>query len=783
METTFSYHKILERQLRKFFGKHEQVPEELLPFLQIVNLTYQQFEEEKKLLNNTMDVGMKELSELNQAITEQKNTLEAAYRQLAETESKLSQAEQIIALSHELEGKNRQLTINEEELRQNLEELVSIQEKLEIKQRELSTALAENKAVTRALDNSAIVSIADLNGKITKVNRAFCEVSGYTEQELLGQDHRIVNSGYHSRAFWVQMWKTIAQGHTWRAEVCNRAKDGSIYWVDAVINPIYNQEGKIHQYLSIRYLITERKAEQARKEQTAAKTQQYNAITNQLSAYDFESTESSEEIYRIITEFAAKNLQTARSSVWLYQSDQTAIVCHDLYLASTDEHQRDKTSILLQDYPQYFKALQKQPLIAASDAHQHPATAEFSDSYLTPLGIRSVLDVPIIVNGTTLGILSNEHTAVKEWAPEDITFAQAMANFIALGIQTLERKKARHELRHTLHELQNAQEQLVHAEKMASLGQLIASVAHEINTPLGAIRSSANNVTGLFGQTLKTMPELLRSLSVEQRAYLDELIELASQPRPGLSTREKRSIRYDLMDKLEAAHVAHADTIADQLVEMNIHNHLVAIVPLLSLPNGRQILDMAFQISAIHKSTATITTAVEKAAKVVFALKNFARQDHTGTKQRTNLNDNIETVLILYQNQLKQGIDIIRQYGDLPELYTYADELVQVWTNVIHNAIHAMNGSGTLTITTSIERKDLVVSIKDTGTGIPEAVRDKIFDPFFTTKKAGEGSGLGMDIARKIVEKHEGMIWFETELHVGTTFFVRIPVVLESPIS
>ncbi|MFN9711221.1 MAG: response regulator, partial [Bacteroidota bacterium] len=115
------------------------------------------------------------------------------------------------------------------------------------------------EALLNALNNSAIVSITDLNGKIISVNTIFCQVSGYNEEELIGQNHNIINSGFHDNAFWKDLWTNILAGKTWRAEICNRAKDGSIYWVDTVINPIYGQNGEIHQFLAIRYLITQRK--------------------------------------------------------------------------------------------------------------------------------------------------------------------------------------------------------------------------------------------------------------------------------------------------------------------------------------------------------------------------------------------------------------------------------------------------------------------------------------------------------------------------------------------
>lgn len=339
----------------------------------------------------------------------------------------------------------------------------------------------------------------------------------------------------------------------------------------------------------------------------------------------------------------------------------------------------------------------------------------------------------------------------------------------------VELQRSNTELAATLKELQATQNGLIQAEKMAALGQLVAGIAHEVNTPLGAIRSSVGNLSKFLGQTLETLPSLLRSLSQEETDQFLHLLHQSLHQRPFLSAREERKARRALTVALERQGVVDAEAIAETLVIMGIIDSVEAFATLLHHPNRSQLLDMAYKLSGLQRSTQTISTATDRASKVVFALKSYVHRSSLGEPVQALVTDGIDTVLTLYHNQLKRGVDVVQEYGSIPPIWCYPDELNQIWTNLIHNSLYAMDSQGTLTIRVVADNVNVHVLISDTGAGIPVEVQSHILEPFFTTKPMGEGSGLGLYVVRQIVEKHNGSISF-TSQPGETVFHVQLPI-------
>jgi two-component system NtrC family sensor kinase len=394
--------------------------------------------------------------------------------------------------------------------------------------------------------------------------------------------------------------------------------------------------------------------------------------------------------------------------------------------------------------------------------------------------ILSAVFRPLIANGRRIGVVTVQSHKADAYDERHLEVFRSATAYAAIALANAASyaaaETARAQAAQALVERNQAEAQLVHSEKMASLGQLIAGVAHEINTPIGAIKSSGRNISEAIDSSLLALPRLLDELDEAHRQRFAMLVERASAPRAPMSTREERALVRELTARLEALGIEHARHRAGLLVQLQAHEDLEAVLPLLRHPAIERVLETAHGVATITTNADNINTAVDRVAKIIFALKSFSRFGGVQVWTESDLAEGLETVLTIYQNQIKHGTELIRRYEELPPVRCLPDELNQVWTNLVHNALQAMDHKGTLSIGLRREGGEVLVSVGDTGCGIPEDIRARIFDAFFTTKPAGEGTGLGLDIVRKIVEKHQGRIEVDSEVGRGTTFTVRLPI-------
>jgi two-component system, NtrC family, sensor kinase len=317
--------------------------------------------------------------------------------------------------------------------------------------------------------------------------------------------------------------------------------------------------------------------------------------------------------------------------------------------------------------------------------------------------------------------ISNVLTASIKEIEEQKKMVEEAKNEIAKNMFELDKQKQLIEIKNrvlndTMDNLKDAQSQLIQSEKMASLGQLTAGVAHEINNPINFV--SAN---------IKPLKDDL--------ADLIKCIRLYKQ-----TVKEK-----GLENEFEEVEKFNAQT------------------------------DIEYVLTEVNDLLKGIEEGASRTSEIVKGLRNFSRIDQHDVK-KANLNEGVESTLTLLHSTYRDRIEIIKEYGNIPEIECFPGQLNQVFMNLLSNAVQAIKGEGKIFIKTFTRENNVIISIKDTGPGMTEEIKSKIFDPFFTTKEVGKGTGLGLSISYGIIEKHNGKMEVFSSPGEGAEFIITLPL-------
>ena len=324
----------------------------------------------------------------------------------------------------------------------------------------------------------------------------------------------------------------------------------------------------------------------------------------------------------------------------------------------------------------------------------------------------SALSWPLLAGEQAIGaVCLRRASAAAPFSSQDLQRGVASAAFLAGVIESV---RLRDEARRRL---EDTRRQLLQSEKMASIGQLAAGVAHEINNPIGYVHSNLGSLDNYVG-------DLFRILDV----YAVAVRQAAATP--------------GRLEEIEAL---------------------------------RRQLDIDFLREDVRALLAETREGIGRVRQIVQDLKDISRAGAKDEWQQADLHKGLESTLNIVASEIKYKAQVIKEYGCLPEIECLPGQLNQVFMNLLVNAAHAIREQGVIAIRTGADAASLWVEIADTGCGIPPELLPRIFEPFFTTKPAGQGTGLGLSLSESIVRKHGGRIEVESEVGRGTTFRVILP--------
>lgn len=586
---------------------------------------------------------------------------------------------------------------------------------------QVEAELAKLSLVASQTENAVIIS--DQHGAIEWVNVGFTKITGYSLAEVEGKKPGSFLQGSLTDSQTVKnIRQAIRAQQSFQGEILNYHKGGHPYWLSLQINPIFDSQGNLVQFIAIESDITERKQAQVALEEqlhlTAFRADVDSALTK---GNDLQT------MLQYYTDAVVMHLDAAFARIWLLNQEENIL---ELQVSSGIQNQINEryNCIPLGQSTIGKIALKRSPYVTNGIFQDHHGS---EDSWSEKPETISFAGYPLMDQHEVLGVIA---MFARNSFDESIIQALKLAtDEITLGIKRYQAetqlRERTHQLEDTLQELQRTQAQIIQSEKMSSLGQMVAGVAHEINNPVNFIHGNLDHAIG----------------------YVQDLFGLV------------------------------------QLYQQNYP------CPVAEIAEEINIIDLNFLETDLPKLLKSMQVGTKRIREIVLSLRNFARLDESACKQVDIHEGIDSTLMILHNRLKAQidrsAIEVIKNYGNLPLINCYAGQLNQVFMNIISNGLDAIEESlvisnsslakrqGQIQITTEVgEENWIVIKISDNGLGVPEEVMSKLFDPFFTTKPVGKGTGLGLSVSYQIiVDHHGGQLKCNSTQGKGTEFIIQIP--------
>ncbi len=635
--------------------------------------------------------------------------------------------------------------------------------------------------------NPCAIIITNTNGTIEYANPHFFNLTGYTKDEVIGKNPRMLKSGNNSLQYYKNLWATISAGKTWRGEFLNKRKNGELFWEDATIGPIINNDGLITHYVAIKNEITNRKQTENSLQQNKKRLQKIlNSMYGGVVVINAKSL-TIEDINDAACKILGKKMESLIGSsccpyicskndgicpaqassgkqlegeVMIHRPDgtsvpilknvvQTNIDGKDVLIETIfDISQRRQTEANLKrsivQNQQLLHSISSCLILMDEKERIVFLNKKFQETFF--LDRKKTLGKNLMQSGIQwqwdkiVMAISECRLTRESQVLEDISYEvprQHTSGFLKVTISPYLGSTGEYPgfliLAEDITEYKILQSQLSQAQKLESIGQLAAGIAHEINTPIQFVGDNTRFLKDAFSDV---------------RLLLDKYVQLTSSLQ---ANKETGLLIKDIESQTEE-------------------------------------IDLDYLMEEIPSAIEQTLNGINRVAKIVKAMKEFS---HPGNEEKTpiDLNKAIANTIIVCRNEWKYVAEMQTEFADnLPPVPCFPAPLNQVILNLIINASHTIKDAltergekmGIIKISTKHKNKTVLIAISDTGMGIPEEIQKRIFDPFFTTKEVGKGTGQGLAISFDVIVKmHKGALHFSSVPGQGSTFFIELPLEME----